>query len=321
MPALKAEFGNWRATVRGWREELARSCDCCGGHSGNPWTQMRRSRAGVEMAGRWYCRPECMTVELGEFLRRREAGARRETASAHRIPLGLLLLSRQQLTAEQLRTALAAQRELGRGKIGEWLQQLGYVSESQIVAALARQWSCPVLRGALVPWEALRAAPVPRLLLESFRMIPAAFSGGTRTLLMAFSEGVDYTVLYAIGQMLDCRAEACVVSRAALRLALEEVAQRQESSDVVFDGMEDAGECARIVGSYATKVQARKVRMAGCGSHLWLRLERPRREALNLVFRTPVRDPVRDPVIGGLRSAENDVSVIPRPHLSQPQIV
>ena len=72
-------------------------------------------------------------------------GRGQNAAASHRVPLGLLLLSRQQLTAAQLRTALEAQRAAGQGKIGEWLRQLGFVTELQVTAALARQWSCPVL--------------------------------------------------------------------------------------------------------------------------------------------------------------------------------
>ena len=58
-------------------------------------------------------------------------------------------------------------------------------------------------------------------------------------------------------------------------------------SDVVFDRMEDAGECARIIANYTTKVEAEEVRLARCGEHIWVRLQGRRCETVNLVLRTP----------------------------------
>jgi hypothetical protein len=287
------ERANWNREkwTRAWRDfsrKFSRKCESCGGNSSRVWNRLRGRWKGVRLAGHWYCRSECLATGLRELLRKENPAAHSEAAPAHRIPLGLLLLSRQQLTAEQLRSALAAQRAAGQGRIGEWLQRLGFASEGQVVAALARQWSCPILRSPLAPASAQRWAPIPLLLLETFRMIPAGFSDATGTLLMAFSEGVDHSVLYSIGQMLECRTQACVASASALQMALEELGQRKGSGDVVFDRMEDAGECARIVGSYTTKMQAEEVRLARCGTHLWIRLEGPRRPAVNMVLRTPV---------------------------------
>jgi hypothetical protein len=252
------------------------------------------------MQGAWYCRAECLELALLEFLGRAGSAPNRAAVRPHRIPLGLLLLSRQQLTAEQLRIALEAQRAAGRGpggrerKIGVWLQELGFATELQITAALARQWSCPVLRTGAQPAGGghfpvifsanFRGIPVP--LLESFQMMPVELVEATGTLLVAFSEGIDYTVLVAIEQMLGYRTEACLVSPSALQKGLQSLARQAGSSDVVFDRMEDVRECAHIIGSYSTKVKAEEIRMARCGDHLWIRLERLRQEAVTLVLRT-----------------------------------
>jgi len=238
------------------------------------------------MRGSWYCQADCLQWALVEALGQ-ESSARRETAVAHRIPLGLLLLSRQQLTAAQLRTALELQRAAGKGKIGEWLQQLGFASEVQITAALARQWACPVLKTGPVAFGAGRFVPVPAILLESFQMIPVEFAESTRTLLIAFGESIDHTVLYAIEQMLGYRTEACFVSPSILREGLKALAQNHAAKDVVFDRVDDTDECARIIGSYAARVGAEEVRMAQCGTHIWIRMEGQQRVAVNLVLRFP----------------------------------
>jgi hypothetical protein len=278
---------SWRAAWRDFRHKLALQCASCGRiHSRSPW-RLGSGAGGVRLQAAWYCRPECLEKALLALLGRARPGAGRELATPHRVPLGLLLLSRQQLTAVQLRTALELQRSSGQGKIGEWLKQLGFATEAQITAALARQWACPVLR--MSPGGLIRRqfTAIPIMLLESFQMIPVEFAEATGTLLIAFSEGIDHTVLYAVEQMLGYRTEACFVCPSVLQKGLQALAQRHAARDVVFDRMQDASECARIIGSYSAKVGAEEVRLARCGSHIWIRLETLRAEAVNLVLRAP----------------------------------
>jgi hypothetical protein len=247
----------------------------------------------VRMQGVEYCRTECLEPALIEILGQGQFGPRRAAQLSHRIPLGLLLLSRQQLTVEQLRAALDAQKNAAysgnedKKKIGVWLQELGFTSELQITAALARQWACPVLRAAPMNVAARRFPSIPTLLLESYQMVPVELVAATRTLLMAFSERIDYTVLYAIEQMLRYRTEACVLPPSEMRKSLQAVAQRAGADDVVFERVEGPEECARIIGNYTTKVKAEEVRMAQCGEHLWIRLERSRQATVTLLLREP----------------------------------
>ncbi len=238
------------------------------------------------MHGAWYCRPECLERAVSVALDPAHAGSGRNTLSPHRIPLGLLLLSRQQLTADQLRHTLETQRNAGRGKIGEWLQHLGYASEWQVTAALARQWGCPMLRNGREALGANRRTSIPLRLLESFQMIPLDFAAATQTLLIAFSEGLDHSILYAVEQMLGYRTGACFVCPSILRESLQAMAQVR-SGDVVFDRIQDFAESALIIKNYALKVAADEVRIARCSDHVWIRLERRGRESVNLVLRTP----------------------------------
>ena len=140
---------------------------------------------------------------------------------------------------EQLRAALRAQRSAGRGRIGEWLRTLGFVSEQQVTAALARQWSCPVLRtNSFSPGNstlsAHRAPQIPVTLLESFVMIPVEYVETTATLHIAFGEGIDYSVLYAIEQMLGCRTESCMAVPSLVRQNLQSLSERRGESEVVI---------------------------------------------------------------------------------------
>jgi hypothetical protein len=264
---------------------LCAYCDCV--HARSRWHRMRRRTRGIRMQGLRYCRTECLELALIEVFGRARPVPRHAAIASHRIPLGLLLLSRGQLTAEQLRTALEAQRAAGRGKIGAWLEELGFTTEREITAALARQWSCPVLNADLGEIGASHFPAIPALLLDSFQMIPVDLVIATGTLLVAFSEGIDYTALYAIEQMLGYHTESCLVSSGSLQKSLQALARRRVSKDVILDGVEDAAECARIIGSYTAKVHAEEIRMARCGKHLWVRLERLGHDAVNLVLSAP----------------------------------
>jgi hypothetical protein len=316
MSRLTISFHSWSSA---WRDRWANLAPRCGYrgclHAHKPWGAIRRQSQGVYLQGVRYCRTECLERALIELLGASRSSPRRAAQASHRVPLGLLLLSRQQLTAEQLRAALEAQRAGSRSdrenndghnndghnndghnndgepiagkKIGAWLQELGFATESQITAALARQWSCPVLRAPDMAIAASRFPAIPALLLESFQMIPVELVEATGTLLMAFSEGIDYTMLYAIEQMLGFHTEPCLVCPSSLQKSLQVLARQRAAIDVVFDRTKDAGECARIIGSYTAKVKAEEVRVAWCGEHLWIRLERLRQEAVTLVLRAP----------------------------------
>jgi Type II secretion system (T2SS), protein E, N-terminal domain len=248
---------------------------------------MSRRSGGIRMQGARYCRIECLELALIEAFGRVRHVPRHAAIASHRIPLGLLLLSRGQLTAEQLRTALAAQRAAGCGKIGAWLQELGFATEGEVTAALARQWSCPVLRSGLGKIGASHFPSIPEMLLESFQMMPVDLVEATGTLLIAFSEGIDHTALYAIEQMLGYHTECCLVSPSTLQKSLQALAHRRVSKDVILDRVEDAAECAHIIGSYSAKLHAEEIRMARCGKHLWVRLERLGHDAVNLVLTDP----------------------------------
>ena len=256
--------------------------DCIGSRS--LWLRVRGQSRRVMIAGAWYCLDGCLERVLSEALRRNLSAVKRRTGP-HRVPLGLQLLSRDQLTAEQLRAALAAQRAAGRGRIGEWLQALGFVTEQQVTAALARQWSCPVLLGENLAPQPARTFEIPGTLLEAFAIVPVDYVAATRTLFIAFSEGIDYSVLYAIEQMLGCRTEPCLAVPSHLRCSLQALVAHGGESDLVFDRTADVAELARIVRSYCLRVSASEIRVATCGARIWVRLLRPGRRPLDLLFR------------------------------------
>jgi len=253
-------------------------------HAGTFWHRIRGQ--SVALAGSRYCLDHCLESALLTELSRTRARPSRQ-APPHRVPLGLLLLSREQLSSEQLRQALAAQRAAGHGRIGEWLQTLGFVGELDITAALARQWSCPVLRVASISaLPAGRAPQIPAGLLQSFVMLPVDYVASSSTLYMAFGERIDYRVLYSLEQMLACHTEACLAPLSLVRESLESLSETRRERESIFDWTTDPREFTRIVRSYCARMHADEIRLAACGPLLWIRLLRPSGPAHDLLLRS-----------------------------------
>jgi hypothetical protein len=207
----------------------------------------------------------------------------------HRVPLGLLMISRGQLTNPQLRSALEAQRGNGRQRLGEWLQQLGFATEQQITAALAQQWACPVLT-AKASCDPACLRLLPYYLLETSRILPVQFVPSTRIFHLAFCDGIDYSTLYAIEQMLDCRTQVCLATRSTVGQALQLIGHERRPGELLFEGWRDASEMARITCGYVLKLGAEKVQLVRCSGFIWARLSTGS-DVANLLFHRPAEAP------------------------------
>jgi len=246
-------------------------------------------RKGILLGGVRYCIEECLEGALVDAVTR--AAPAVEARSWHRVPLGLSMLSRGEISREQLRSALDAQREHGEGRIGEWLQRLGLASELQVTAALARQWSCPVSKINSVVQRSAAGPQVPFTLLAEFAMIPLEYVPSTRTLFVAFAEGIEYHVLYSIERMLDCRTEACMALPSVVEISLNQLGPQRGRSEMVFESVVSIPEICRIVRSYCVRISAEELRLARCGRYVWIRLLRGTRSPLDLLLCQPSASP------------------------------
>jgi len=249
------------------------------------WRRVRWWNGMVRLHGARYCGPQCLENAARQRLAHMCDTDAPVRPVQHRIPLGLLMLSRGQLSNWQLRSALEAQHTSGCHRLGEWLEKLGFATEQQITAALGLQWACPVLSARVTP-DSRCVRMVPFRILQSYRMLPIQFVEATRTFYLAFSEGIDYAVLNAMEQMLDCRTEACLVSRSAMEETLEKIGRDRAAGDLLFEGWRHASEMARITCSYVLKLGAKEVRAVACGRYIWVRLSTGR-DVAHLIFRRP----------------------------------
>jgi hypothetical protein len=191
----------------------------------------------------------------------------------------MVLLSRGLVTEEQLRNALREQ-QLTKERIGEFLERLGVVSRAQVTSALAAQWQCPaVFHLTELPPE---AAAVPLNILRECRMVPILSARNTRMLHVAFDGPVDHSAAYAIGRMLDCRAEPCIATSESLDEMLRQAAEQARATEVNFD-QAPAAMIARTARNYAEELSAGEMRYVSCGGFFWMCMQRPR-GPVHLVF-------------------------------------
>lgn len=252
--------------------------DCTLGRSF--WPRLHWRFGGLELNGKWYCAVQCFQhateITISRLLALRPGRAR----VLHRIPLGLLLLSRGQLNNTQLRDALQRQQSQS-APLGILLTQMGYADEQQVTAALAAQWACPTLSGKVNPDPATECL-LPAQIIEQFRIMPVRFTLRTRRFCVAFSDGINYPLLYTIDSLLDCKTEACLISRREMDCYLR-ARTWNAGRDIFFKHQGKAGEIAHILAGYALKSGAEKIRVAACEHYIWARLERSG-EVANVLF-------------------------------------
>ncbi len=254
------------------------------------WQRFSSSASGTFLQGSFYCRPQCLEAALvGRLARLQDVAP--SALPPNRIPLGLLMVARGKLTHLEVRAALEAQRRARYGKIGDWIEKLGFATEHEVTSALALQWGCPVTRSiAPSTVSSIGGSPgnIPLSILEAFQMLPLNYATSTNTLYVACGERVDHAALYAIEKVLGCRTQPCVFSRKNIARQLESMRQLPRPSDAEFGPMSELAEMASIAASYTARLNPDQVRLSRIGRFIWLRLDvrsKTRAHTTNLVFR------------------------------------
>jgi hypothetical protein len=205
----------------------------------------------------------------------------------NRLPLGLILLSQGEITSEQLRSALQMQRSAGRGRIGEWLVNIGATSEECVTRALAAQQDSPVF----APREPQSLPPAmhwPQPLTESYRAVPVFYNSAQIALYVGFLDRVDYAFLHSVEHMLHCQTDPCIVPAAVYRDNVEYQAPQQSNETIVIHQLQNSFEMAQTIDNYAQQVHARRCTLTSCGGFLWIRLVCPTGFHVDFLFRSPV---------------------------------
>jgi hypothetical protein len=252
----------------GARHEIFPTCanpHCCSG-----WLRLWRRRTTPVFEGGWCCSAGCTAARVETALRRElDAWGSGREGLRHRIPLGLAMLEQGWITQTQLRSALAAQRAAGAGRLGHWLVRQQSASEDQVTRAVGLQWSCPVL--GLEPHnpEGL-AALVPRLFVDAFGALPLRVAAG-RILYLGFEDRPDPALALAVERMTRLHVESGIVEESVFRPAQVRILEAKFPSVELIEAATESALAATFTRALerASPVESRLVRVHDC---LWLRL-------------------------------------------------
>lgn len=266
-------------TVSKWRNSPGCANAAC---EGNPLKHaVSKRHFGVWLAEEWFCGPDCFESgarkKIVELLSSRHS---QEKAPALRMPLGLLLLSREILTHEQLKVALEQQRTSG-VTFGEAVQDLGFATQQQVTAAVAAQWACPVFTLGDRPLPA--EVRIPRRLLEQYGMLPVHYSEVGKKLMVGFVSRVQHHILYTIEHITSCSASPCFITANEYRRGMQFCNLTATENEIVFDRPSGTLEIAGLVRNYVNQIGAERVRFGMCRDYLWVRVLG--RQEIDLLFR------------------------------------
>jgi len=253
------------------RPGLLPQCANPGCHSG--WFHLFRKRSTPVFENGWTCSPECTGARVRAALEREIDGRIAvPDGHRHRVPLGLLMLEQGWITREQLRSALAAQRTAGNGRLGEWLIRRGAADELNVTRALGIQWSCPVLaHDSSVPPAV--AGVVPRLFLDAFGVLPLRIAAD-KLLYLGFEESLDPVLALAVERMTGLRVESGVIPSSVFR-TFHERALHDEFPRLQLGEAVSASAAAHMMARAVERNQPAASRLVRVHDCLWLRMILP----------------------------------------------
>ena len=250
------------------------------------WQRWWARHEGIWLSEHWYCSPDCFHAGLYRRLEQEALAGPRAAAPTSRLPLGLVLLSQGDITAEQLRQALYRQRQERSGKIGEWLVKMGTITEQQVTGALAMQQGCAVFTIQEPQWLAGKLQ-WPESLSRRYRALPVFHDRAQSLLYVGHLDQVDHSFLFCIEQMLRCRTQPCIVSAETYGRQWELSAREFEAESIDIPDTQSSMEVIRTIGNYAQQTRAERCSIVRCADRLWTRLEPARGIQLDLLFRLP----------------------------------
>jgi hypothetical protein len=240
---------------------------CC--ESG--WLHLWRSRSAPVFEGGWNCSAACTAARVAAAVRRELDGrGSTEQNHRHRIPLGLLMLEQGWITSSQLRQALAAQKDAGAGRLGQWLVRGQAVSEQLVTRALGLQWSCPVLPLEFHDAEALTAL-MPRLFVDAFGALPLRVAAG-RLLYLGFEERLDPVLALAVERMTGLRVESGLVQGSLFRPAHARLLSAKFPPVTLIEASSEPA-AVRVLSKAIERARPAESRLVRVHDCLWLRMQ------------------------------------------------
>lgn len=138
-------------------------------------------------------------------------------AEANNRRLGDILIDARLITRAQLDEALAIKSQTGE-RLGEILVALGYISETNLVRALAAQLGLPVVEPERLRIDPAAAALISQQVAQRHRAVPYAREGNV--LYVAMSDPLDVVALEDLAVITGCEIRPAVTTGRGIEQAL-----------------------------------------------------------------------------------------------------
>jgi hypothetical protein len=248
----------------------ARTCgaaDCTSG-----WMKPWRNRKRPIFEEEWGCSNRCLKTMVRAAIRRETGqsnGVGVDVPHRHRVPLGLVLLAQGWITHPQLQAALEAQKQNGKGRIGDWLVQSCGLAEERVTRGLGVQWSCPVL--ALNGFSpSAMALVMPKRFISEFGLVPLRVAG-SGLLYLAFENRTNAAAAFGIEQMTGLKVESGLLSGSQFASAKKAVLEA-DAVPMLMQTVADADEvCDRLTKVLEVK-QPLASRLVRVHNYYWMRV-------------------------------------------------
>lgn len=168
--------------------------------------------------------------------------------------IGQILLDEDRIINDQLQMALEFQKKIG-GKLGNILVKLGFITEEELMQALASQQNMEFidLKNLVLPEELIKT--VPRQMIEKHEAIPVRLQEEENILTLATHDQKDIEAIEEIQLATDYKIETILAPRATIlkvinhffysddqdvqefRLALEEEKQKEQNTSFTMSSL------------------------------------------------------------------------------------
>lgn len=245
-------------------------------------------RPGVSVGTAWYCCVDCFVMGARASFEKLCSRQVVEIPRHPRLSLGLYLMTKGYVTAEQLRHATAQSQALDED-LEVTLARLGMATDKQLAAAKSAQWGYPVLAPEYI--GEVVEIDIPKSVLAACKAVPLHYSAAAKRILIGFASRVEHRLLESIEEMTGCRADACFITPADFEEQMERVKLPPNYAEEVVDDPGSPERMARTVGRAAVEVGAREASFAQWRNLILVRIE-GKRGKTDVVFSLRTRNSV-----------------------------
>lgn len=192
--------------------------------------------------------------------------------------IGTILMQTAFVTQEQLDEAIRMQTKTQEGRLGEWLRRLGFVDEHQVTAALAKQYSLPVINLKNPDTNSDVVRMIPGKVAKRSGLVPVGFDDDQSHLRVAVCGPVDFQFQEAIRRMVHKSIAPYIGDQSAIQQLWERYYEPEEldlSNVPTYSSLDELLEVGCDVVHSAIESRALDIQAELLRDFFWIRLDYP----------------------------------------------